>query len=86
MRVSRPAKEKMRCLSVLVVITARSPSPMRAVQLARLCAIVWTASQAASGCFAANGVDCIPEGAISRKVGLIWGIPDYWNKSARAPE
>ena len=30
-----------------LVVTIRSPRPMRAVQRARLCAITWTASQAA---------------------------------------
>ena len=45
-RVSRPAIEKNRCRRVLVVTTG-SPRPMRAVQRARLCAITWTASQAA---------------------------------------
>ena len=29
------------------MVTIRSPRPMRAVQRARLCAITWTASQAA---------------------------------------
>ena len=37
-RVSRPAREKKRRRRVLVV-TIRSPRPMRAVQRARLCAI-----------------------------------------------
>ena len=45
-RVSRPARAKNRRRRVLVV-TIRSPRPSRAVQRARLCAIVWTASQAA---------------------------------------
>ena len=45
-RVSRPARAKNRRRRVLVV-TVCSPRPMRAVQRARLCAIVWTASQAA---------------------------------------
>ena len=45
-RVSRPAREKNRRRRVLVV-TICSPRPMRAVQRARLCAIVWAASQAA---------------------------------------
>ena len=40
----RPARAKTRRLRVLVV-TIRSPRPMRAVQRARLWAIVWTASQ-----------------------------------------
>ena len=43
--VSRPAIEKKRRRRVLVVTTG-SPSPMRAVQRDRLCAITWTASQA----------------------------------------
>ena len=46
-RVSRPAIEKKRRRRVLVVTTG-SPRPMRAVQRFRLCAITWTASQAAS--------------------------------------
>ena len=45
-RVSRPAIEKKRRRRVLVVTTC-SPRPSRAVQRARLCAITWTASQAA---------------------------------------
>ena len=45
-RVSCPAREKTRRRRVLVVTTC-SPRPMRAVQRARLCAITWTASQAA---------------------------------------
>ncbi len=45
-RVSRPAREKNRRRRVLVV-TIRSPRPIRAVQRARLCAITCTASQAA---------------------------------------
>ena len=45
-RVSRPAREKNRRRSVLVV-TIRSPRPVRAVQRARLCAITCTASHAA---------------------------------------
>ena len=40
-RVSRPAMEKKRRLRVLVVTTC-SPRPMRAVQRARLCAILVT--------------------------------------------
>ena len=44
--VSRPARAKKRRLSVLVV-TIPSPSPSRAVQRARLCAITCTASHAA---------------------------------------
>ena len=44
--MSRPAREKNRRQRVLVVTTP-SPRPMRAVQRARLWAIVWTASQAA---------------------------------------
>ena len=43
-RVSRPAREKNRRRRVLVV-AIRSPRPIRAVQRARLWAIVWTASQ-----------------------------------------
>ena len=46
-RVSRPAIEKKRRRRVLVVTTG-PPRPMRAVQRSRLCAITWTASQAAS--------------------------------------
>ena len=45
--VSRPAREKNRRRRVLVV-TICSPRPMRAVQRARLCAITWIVSQAAS--------------------------------------
>ena len=45
-RVSRPTRAKTRRLSVLVV-TARSPRPIRAVQRARLWAITCTANQAA---------------------------------------
>ena len=45
-RVSRPVREKKRRRRVLVVTTC-SPRPSRAVQRARLCAITWTASQAA---------------------------------------
>ena len=45
-RMSRRAREKNRRRRVLVV-TSCSPRPMRAVQRARLCAITWTASQAA---------------------------------------
>ena len=41
----RPTRAKTRRLRVLVV-TVRSPRPIRAVQRARLCAITWTASQA----------------------------------------
>ena len=44
--MSRPAREKKRRRRVLVVTTG-SPRPMRAVQRAKLCAITWTASQAA---------------------------------------
>ena len=44
-RVIRPTRAKTRRLRVLV-ITVRSPRPIRAVQRARLCAITWTASQA----------------------------------------
>ena len=44
--VSRPAREKNRRRSVLVV-TICAPRPMRAVQRSRLCAITWIASQAA---------------------------------------
>ena len=44
--LSRPAREKNRRRRVLVV-AIRSPRPSRAVQRARLWAIVWTASQAA---------------------------------------
>ena len=47
-RVSRPARAKNRRRRVLVV-TICSPRPSRAVQRARLCAIIWAASQAASG-------------------------------------
>ena len=45
-RVIRPTRAKTRRLRVLVV-TVGSPRPTRAVQRARLCAITWTASQAA---------------------------------------
>ncbi len=45
-RVSRPARAKNRRRRVLVV-AIRSPRPSRAVQRARLCAIIWAASQAA---------------------------------------
>ena len=45
-RVSRPGSENRRRLSVPVVVTC-SPSPMRALQRARLWAITCTASQAA---------------------------------------
>ena len=44
--VSRPISETKRRRKVLVVV-AGSPSPMRVVQLARLWAMIWTASQAA---------------------------------------
>ena len=44
--VSRPAMEKKRRRRVLVV-TSCSPRPMRAAQRARLCAMTWTANQAA---------------------------------------
>ena len=44
-RVIRPTRAKTRRLRVLV-ITVRSPRPIRAVQRARLCAITWPASQA----------------------------------------
>ena len=44
-RVIRPTRAKTRRLRVLV-ITVRSPRPIRAVQRARLCAITWIASQA----------------------------------------
>ena len=44
-RVIRPTRAKTRRLRVLVV-TVRSPRPIRAVQRARLCAITCTASQA----------------------------------------
>ena len=44
-RVIRPTRAKTRRLRVLV-ITVRSPRPIRAVQRARLCAITCTASQA----------------------------------------
>ena len=47
-RVIRPTRAKTRRLRVLV-ITVRSPRPIRAVQRARLCAITWTASQGAVG-------------------------------------
>ena len=53
-RVSRPAREKNRRRRVLVV-AIRSPRPIRAVQRARLWAIVWTASQAPLGGEAARG-------------------------------
>ena len=46
-RVIRPTRAKTRRLRVLV-ITVRSPRPIRAVQRARLCAITWTASQRGS--------------------------------------
>ena len=45
-RVSRPARAKTRRRRVLVV-TVRSPRPIRAVQRARLCAITCSASQTA---------------------------------------
>ena len=48
LRVSRPARERNRRRRVLVV-TICSPSPMRAVQRARLWVITWTASQAPLG-------------------------------------
>ena len=47
-RVSRPAREKNRRRRVLVV-AIRSPRPIRAVQRARLWAIVWTASHGGDG-------------------------------------
>lgn len=46
LRVRRPAMEKKRRRRVLAV-TIGSPRPMRVVQRSRLCAITWTASQAA---------------------------------------
>src|SRR5450759_508079 len=54
LRVSRPARANSRRRRVLVV-TIPAPRPIRAVQRARLCAMTWTASQAA---FAAN----LPDG------------------------
>ena len=47
-RVIRPTRAKTRRLRVLV-ITVRSPRPIRAVQRARSCAITWPASQAPVG-------------------------------------
>ena len=52
-RVIRPTRAKTRRLRVLV-ITVRSPRPIRAVQRARLCAITWTASQAPLACGSAR--------------------------------
>ena len=54
-RVIRPTRAKTRRLRVLV-ITVRSPRPIRAVQRARLCAITWTASQAPLAAKRADGM------------------------------
>ncbi len=54
-RVIRPTRAKTRRLRVLV-ITVRSPRPIRVVQRARLCAITWTASQAPLAAKRADGM------------------------------
>ena len=54
-RVIRPTRAKTRRLRVLV-ITVRSPRPIRAVQRARLCAITWAASQAPLAAKRADGM------------------------------
>ena len=54
-RVIRATRAQARRLRVLV-ITVRSPRPIRAVQRARLCAITWTASQAPLAAKRADGM------------------------------
>ena len=54
-RVIRPTRAKTRCLRVLV-ITGRSPRPIRAVQRARLWRITWPASQAPLAAKRADGM------------------------------
>ena len=66
-RVSRPAREKNRRRRVLVV-AIRSPRPIRAVQRARLWAIVWTASQGAVGGEAARGEMVQPHAVLEVRV------------------
>ena len=61
-RVSRPAIEKKRRRRVLVVTTG-SPRPMRAVQRSRLCAITWTASQAAA--YVSRSLPASADGALT---------------------
>ena len=60
--MSRPAIEKKRRRRVLVV-TAGSPRPMRAVRRSRLCAITWTASQAAA--YVSRSLPASADGALT---------------------
>ena len=68
-RVIRPAREKNRRRRVLVV-AIRSPRPIRAVQRARLWAIVWTASQAPLAAEAARGEMVQPDAVLEVSDGL----------------
>ena len=65
--MSLPAREKNRRRSVLVV-TIRSPRPIRAVQRARLCAITCIASQAA---LAARGEMVQPDAVLEVSNGVL---------------
>ena len=69
-RVSRPAREKNRRRRVLVV-AIRSPRPIRAVQRARLWAIVWTASQAPLAAKAARGEMVQPDAVLEVAYGIL---------------
>ena len=72
-RVIRPTRAKTRRLRVLV-ITVRSPRPIRAVQRARLCAITWTASQAPLAAKRADGIGSRRHGE-ARGVSRLGDIP-----------
>ena len=69
-RVSRPAREKNRRRRVLVV-AIRSPRPIRAVQRARLWAIVWTAQPGAVGGETARGEMVQPDAVLEVAYGIL---------------
>ena len=69
-RVSRPAREKNRRRRVLVV-AIRSPRPIRAVQRARLWAIVWTASQAPLAAKRPRGEMVQPDAVLEVAYGIL---------------
>ena len=80
-RVIRPTRAKTRRLRVLV-ITVRSPRPIRAVQRARLCAITWTASQAPLAAKRADGMWIQPDAVLEVAYGVLGSRPVKWCKSA----
>ena len=78
-RVIRPTRAKTRRLRVLV-ITVRSPRPIRAVQRARLCAITWTASQAPLAAKRPDGMWFSPT-----VLEVAYGVPRRRSASRRLP-